>query len=65
MPQMCKKHNKPRTVIYEKKMPRGGLFSIVGCEDCAEAARSANSEPMPKLTPKKKPKAARSQRREL
>jgi hypothetical protein len=52
MPQMCKKHNKPRTVIYEKKMPRGGLFSIVGCEDCASAAVKANGIPLIKSKPK-------------
>lgn len=56
MPQMCKKHKKPRTVIYEKKMPRGGMFSIVGCEDCAAAAAKANG--IAPTKPKEKPRAA-------
>lgn len=38
MPQLCKKHGKPRTVIYERKMPKGGVFSIVGCQQCADEA---------------------------
>lgn len=38
MAQICKKHGKPREVIYERKMPNGAVFSIVGCRDCAAAA---------------------------
>lgn len=34
-PSNCKKHGKPRTVIYERKMPNGAVFPLVGCEDCA------------------------------
>jgi hypothetical protein len=37
-PQICKRHGKPRTTIYERKMKNGGVFSIVGCADCAKAA---------------------------
>ena len=36
--QLCKKHNKPREVIYQRKMPNGAIFSMVGCSDCAAAA---------------------------
>ena len=45
-PVNCKKHGKPRTVIYERKMPNGAIFPLVGCEDCA-AQKGA--------PPKKKP----------
>ena len=40
----CKKHGKPREVIYERKMPNGAVFSIVGCSDCAAAAAGKSSE---------------------
>ena len=40
-PNLCKKHKKPRTVIYERKMPRGGVFTVVGCEDCKKEALEA------------------------
>lgn len=49
----CKTHNKPRTVIYERKMRNGAMFSLVGCEDCAKAAAKSAGV---KLTPKKEPK---------
>ena len=42
MAQQCKKHKKPREVIYERKMPNGAVFSIVGCSDCAAAAMEKN-----------------------
>lgn len=42
MAQQCKKHKKPREVIYERKMPNGAVFSIVGCADCAAAAAARN-----------------------
>lgn len=38
MATQCKKHGKPREVIYDRKMPNGAVFSIVGCRDCAAAA---------------------------
>ena len=60
MAQMCKKHGKPRDVIYEKKMPRGGMFSIVGCRDCAAGAAEAKGVTLTK--PKKGP-AARAKAR--
>lgn len=58
MPQLCKKHGKPRTVIYERKMPKGGIFSIVGCADCAAAARESIEKPGKK--PERKPPVASS-----
>jgi hypothetical protein len=51
--QLCKKHGKPRTVIYERKMPKGGMFKIVGCADCAAAAGGLSDKPAKK--PEKKP----------
>jgi hypothetical protein len=51
MPQICKKHGKPRTVIYERKMPKGGVFSLVGCADCAAAARERLKPPPPRKPP--------------
>ncbi len=56
MAGMCKKHGKPRTVIYEKKMPRGGMFTLVGCADCAAAAAEANGIKL--LKPKKQPRSS-------
>ncbi len=53
MPQICKKHNKPRTVIYERKMPKGGIFSLVGCADCAAGAIAATKD-KPAAKPAKK-----------
>ena len=53
MPQLCKKHNKPRTVIYERKMPKGGTFSLVGCADCAAAAGALNEKPGSKKVERK------------
>jgi hypothetical protein len=47
----CKKHGKPRTVIVERKMPRGGTFSFVGCADCASGA-SAKEKPRQEKKPK-------------
>lgn len=55
-PQLCKKHGKLRTVIYERKMPRGGVFSIVGCADCAAAAGGLDDKP----TKRKEPKSDKS-----
>lgn len=37
-PQLCKKHGKPREVIYERKMPNGATFTMVGCRECASPA---------------------------
>lgn len=56
MPQICKKHNKPREVIYDRKMPNGATFSIVGCADCASAAAA-------KAGVQLKDKSAKSQER--
>ena len=55
MAPLCKKHNKLRNVIYERKMPRGGTFQLVGCEDCAAAAAQSAGV---KLKPKKESKPA-------
>jgi len=49
MASNCKKHGKPREVIYEKKMPNGAIFSVIGCRDCAKQAPAAK----PFLTKKK------------
>ena len=57
MAPLCKKHNKPRSVIYERRMPRGGTFQLVGCEDCAAAAAKSARV---KLKPKKESKQAPS-----
>lgn len=58
MPQTCKRHNKPREVIYDRKMPNGATFSIVGCADCAAAAAAAA-----KAGVQLKDKSAKSQER--
>jgi hypothetical protein len=42
-PINCKKHGKPRTVIYDRKMPNGAVFPLVGCEDCAAGKPRAES----------------------
>jgi hypothetical protein len=41
---LCKKHQKERTVIYDRPMPRGGTLRIVGCEDCAAEAQARLKE---------------------
>lgn len=63
MPQLCKKHGKPRTVIYERKMPNGGIFSIVGCADCAAAAGGLTGEKKSSKSPERKPPASSKVRR--
>jgi hypothetical protein len=50
MPSICKKHGKPRDVIYERKMPNGSTFSVIGCKDCV----NASTEGKKFLTKKKK-----------
>jgi hypothetical protein len=57
MPDLCKKHGKPRTVIYERKMPKGGTFSIVGCADCAAAAATSPPAGKKNEPPTRKPPA--------
>jgi hypothetical protein len=38
---MCKKHNKPKTEIWNERQARGGSLMRVGCVDCKAAARNA------------------------
>ena len=57
MTTQCKKHGKPRDVIYERKMPKGGVFSIVGCKDCA--AEALGQEPRAKKPPASVPASRR------
>lgn len=59
MTTICKKHNKPRSVIYGKKMPKGGIFELVGCEDCAAEALQRIEESHPEKSDPPKPTLVR------
>lgn len=51
MAPTCKKHGKPRDVIYDRKMPSGAHFRIVGCADCAAEAREGVKPRPPRKPP--------------
>lgn len=63
MPGMCKRHNKPRNTIVERKT-KNGTLSYVGCVDCAStSAQGATKAPKGKGKAAKPPKAAGTPRR--